>query len=141
VFNKILVPTDGSDNAMKAANLAVEFARGVQPAEVEIIYVYPPPIVSGEPWLSAETYRQLMDREAERLAAATLALFEDADLKAQVVYRSGDAGAEIAKYAEQEGFELIIMGTRGAGALSAWVIGSVVQKVVGRAPCPVLLVK
>ncbi|MEW6458304.1 MAG: universal stress protein [Bacillota bacterium] len=141
MFNKILVPTDGSDNAMKAATLAVDFARSFQPVEVEIVYVYPPTTVTHEAWFSAESYQEALNREAERITAATLALFENADLKAQVVYRGGDAGAEIARYAEEEGFDLIIMGTRGAGAFSAWVVGSVAQKVVSRAPCPVLLVK
>jgi nucleotide-binding universal stress UspA family protein len=141
VFNKILVPTDGSDNAMKAANLAVDFARGVQPVEVEIINVYPVITVNPEGFFSAESYQEMLDREAEKITATTLALFENADLKAQVVYRGGDAGAEIARYAEEEGFDLIIMGTRGAGAFSAWVVGSVAQKVVSRASCPVLLVK
>ncbi|MEW6540620.1 MAG: universal stress protein [Bacillota bacterium] len=141
MFNKILVPTDGSDNAMKAANLAVDFARGVQPVEVEIINVYPVITVNPEGFFSAESYQEMLDREAEKITATTLALFENADLKAQVVYRGGDAGAEIARYAEEEGFDLIIMGTRGAGAFSAWVVGSVAQKVVSRASCPVLLVK
>jgi nucleotide-binding universal stress UspA family protein len=47
----------------------------------------------------------------------------------------------IVRVAEDEQFDLIVMGTRGLGGAKAWLLGSVSQRVITEAPCPVLLVK
>jgi nucleotide-binding universal stress UspA family protein len=68
---KILVPTDGSQNAMKAVHKAVELAKHLPDAEVSIIYVYPPRSVAHAIWVSEEAYQEAFEREAKKTSAET----------------------------------------------------------------------
>jgi nucleotide-binding universal stress UspA family protein len=54
---------------------------------------------------------------------------------------SGDAANAILRMAEHESYDLIVMGTHGRTGLSHLVMGSVAEKVVARAPCPVLTIR
>lgn len=148
MFKKILVPTDGSDHALNAAKLAAEFVRQLAPqAEVDIIHIYlslPEQALRMEGLREVagllEGYHSAMQSEVMMVTVnRAMELFTEAKLKVRAVLKDGDAAAQIVKFAEEEGHDLIIMGTRGAGALGALLMGSVVQKVLHRAPCPVLL--
>jgi nucleotide-binding universal stress UspA family protein len=72
----------------------------------------------------------------ERVASATAR-----GLAARGVLRTGAAAAEIAKTATEEDAGLIVVGTHGRTGLNRLVIGSVAERVVRIAPCPVLTIK
>ncbi len=55
--------------------------------------------------------------------------------------REGNPAEEILRYAEEQGIDLILMGTHGLSGLGRWVYGSVADRVLRGAPCPVLLVR
>lgn len=150
MFKKILVPIDGSSHALNAARLAAEFVCQLAPqAEVDIIHVYmslPEQALRKQGLREVaglmENYHKAMQSEAMMVTVnEALGLFTDASIKARAVLKDGDAADEIIKNAVEEGHDLIIMGTRGAGALGALVMGSVAQKVLNQAPCPVLLTR
>ncbi len=151
MLRKILVPTDGSDNAQKAVEVAIDFTRNnADPGvEISVIYVFPEipprkffdvnwvPVVD----LTEEDYQKIFAHETQKHSEKAIEAFRTAGLEVQTIFPTGDPGAEIVKCAEEQSFDLIIMGTRGATGFNAWVPGSVAQKVISRAPCPVLLVR
>lgn len=63
------------------------------------------------------------------------------DIEAAFAHRVGHAAEEIAAFAEKEKFDLVVMGSRGQGALTNLVLGSVAMKVLARCAVPVLLVR
>jgi len=58
-----------------------------------------------------------------------------------VIRKSDEPADEIVKYAESEGIDLIVMGTHGRPGLAHLLMGSVAEKVVRTAPCPVLTLR
>lgn len=150
MFKKILVTTDGSIHALNAVKLAAEFVRQLTPeAEVDVLYVYlslPEQALRMQGLREVagllDDYHKTMQSEATMVIVNdALSLFAAANLKARAVLKDGEAAEQIIKFAEEEGHDIIIMGTRGAGSLSALVMGSVAQKVLNQAPCPVLLTR
>jgi len=141
MYKKILLPSDGSEYAMRAAEYAVAVARKHPEVQITIVYAYQlvPDLALDTPFTpSVITFA---DEQAQAILGKTLKVFEDAGVKAETVVRRGDPGREIAELAREGNFDHIIMGTRGAGALGGLIFGSVAQKVVQLAPCPVVLVK
>ncbi|MDI6709950.1 MAG: universal stress protein [Bacillota bacterium] len=141
MYKKILIPSDGSEYAMRAAEYALEVAKENPAVEITIVYAYQlvPDLALDTPF--TPSIITFADEQAQAILEKTAKVFEDAGIKAETVVRRGDPGREIAALAREGGYDHIIMGTRGAGALGGLIFGSVAQKVVQLAPCPVLLVK
>ncbi len=140
MYKKVLVPTDGSEHAVRAANYAVELARLKPGSEFTLILVHQPyaQLDIEAPFVA---YHEELERRGEEMMAKTAAVFEKAGIEVDRVFKWGDPGTEIAQFANNQGFDLIVMGTRGAGALTGLLLGSVARKVVHLAQCPVFLVK
>lgn len=141
MYKKILIPSDGSEYAIRAAEYALGVAKENPAVEITIVYAYQlvPDLALDTPF--TPSIITFADEQAQAILEKTAKVFEDAGIKAETVVRRGDPGREIAELAREGGFDHIIMGTRGAGALGGLIFGSVAQKVVQLAPCPVLLVK
>jgi len=140
-IRKILVPTDFSDAAGGALRIAIGMARTFQ-ASIELIHVtatvaiLPPPIdvvafAAMIPDLSQRVQDHL-DEEAKRVRAEGIAC--------ETGFAEGTPHAEIVRRAQDLGVDLIVMGTHGHGGLSHAVLGSVTERVLHRAHCPVLVV-
>lgn len=139
---KLLVPTDGSDNALRAVRHVVALAeRGVK-AEVVLLNVQPP-VMSGEvgqvaPIEIAEDKRAMAAGSAVAKARAAL----DAGGVPVTVHEAiGTAAKEIAAAAERYQCDGIVMGRRGLGTLASLLMGSVSEQVLRLARVPVTLVK
>ncbi len=136
----ILVPTDFSKHSQTALNYAVAFARkfGAQLHLMHILQdlaVFFPDAVSVVP---------PTDQLNTAVQAALERLVHENHLEAQnvqLVVRVGSPFHEIAEYARDTGIDLIVMGTHGRGGLMHLLMGSVAEKVVRKAPCPVLTVR
>jgi nucleotide-binding universal stress UspA family protein len=88
-----------------------------------------------------QNYLLDMKQEAER---ALDRLFPDAAQKGRKVvraFRTGSPYVEIVTYASENDIDLIILGTHGRGAIAHMLLGSIAEKVVRKAPCPVLTVR
>ncbi len=147
-FNRILVPVDFSAHSDLALRYATTLADRFG-ATVEVLHVVEDPFVSGA-W-SAET---LAPNIPELLAdLVTAARGKLADLKAAAINRgvhltttvmttvvTGQPADTICDYATT-GFDLIVMGTHGRRGLSHALMGSVAERVVRKASCPVLTVR
>jgi nucleotide-binding universal stress UspA family protein len=141
-FSKILVPLDFSEHSDRAVALAAELS-GRYAAPLTLLHVYelvpyalpesPALYAPPQPPLIPDFHPQLEQLRARALAAGA------ADVRS--VVREGFAAAQITELARDEHFDLIVMGTHGRKGLSHLFMGSVAEKVVRTAPCPVLTVR
>jgi nucleotide-binding universal stress UspA family protein len=141
MFKNILVPVDGSDHALHALDVACDLAQKYG-ATLRLVHAYPPIFIEG-----------MMGSDDIEAIIATRAKAGDAILQRAVEHIKGhvtDVTTElreapdaesILEEAETHHCDLIVMGTRGLGRLAGLLLGSVSQKVVQHAKCPVLLVR
>lgn len=140
-FQKILVPTDFSVHAERATLLAADLSRRYD-AELTLLYVHEPPAyelpeghVMNMPSQLDRTFAELNQRLAEVQQAARAAGATRVDTR----LLQGPIVREIVTFAG--GFDLLVMGTQGRTGLARLVLGSVAERVVQTAPCPVLVVR
>lgn len=140
---KILFPVDGSSASRNALRFALRhwaaLAGGESPT---ILFVDAPLLAGARRKLGAKAvarYHSENARAAFRAARAQLA--RGGVAAEERILAAASPGAEIARFAEQGGFELIVMGSRGQGAFGTFLLGSVANKVLARCRVPVLLVR
>lgn len=143
VFYRIVVPTDFSACAEDAWALAQRLA-GAFSAELVVLHVLsdPPPHEEGPFNLAeAESVYEGGKRWVEEQLAAWAATAKEKGLQARVVLRVGDPDREVVTLATDERADLVVMGTHGRGGIDRALLGSVADRVVRTAPCPVLTVR
>ena len=140
MFKNILLAVDGSDHALHAARTAAELARSMKSESLRIVVAFAPvPPYLGEPNLQHAINARLQQAEDILQNAVTAVGTIPAEVQTEVL--EGDPAEAIIKVAVTCGNDLIVMGSRGLGSLAGLVLGSTSQKVVGHAPCPVLIVR
>jgi nucleotide-binding universal stress UspA family protein len=134
---KVLFPTDFSHTSDAALALATSQARE-RGATLLIVHVEEPPSAYG----GGEMYYGIPDPAIDDLKRM-LSDVQPTDPAVRFEHRliTGDPAAAIARLAEDEHVELIVMGTHGRTGLLRLLMGSVAESVVRRAPCPVLTLK
>jgi len=141
-FRKILVPIDFSDHSSAALDLALDLARSYG-ATLHLLHCYPidPGAISPYGIVIPEGF----DRDVREAAGRELARWADKAAAANVAveqHLSSMFPAEvIARTAEEIGADLIVMGTRGLSGLKHVLLGSIAERVLRLAPCPVMTVK
>lgn len=134
--SSILVPTDGSDGARVAAEHAFALAAAVG-ASVRLVHVIDVAALGGE-FDTGQIYREF-ERMGERSVEDLEAAAEDAGLAdVDSALLTGRPARSIVEDAEEQGVDLIALGTRGASGLDRYLLGSVAEKVVRAADVPVL---
>ncbi len=139
MFKDILLAFDGSEHAIKAAQLAGDMARENE-AELRIVVVYAElPAYLGEPDFQQIVSARL--QHAEETLERALAEVGDTPRRVKTEILEGPPAEAILDVAKTRQNDIVMMGTRGLGRLSGLLLGSVSQKVVAHAPCPVLLAR
>lgn len=137
---KVLVPTDGSDSAMKAVNKALEMAEkeGVEVTLMAVAYNVSIDLVE-----FPGAILEKLDDIARAALNKAKEVFDKKGITVNIVLERGLMPANnIIKRASEDKFDLIIMGHRGTGEfLPGGGIGSTAAKVVSYAPCSVLVVR
>jgi nucleotide-binding universal stress UspA family protein len=143
----ILVPTDFSETAHAALAYAKMLAD-VFGSTLHVVHVAQDPLTSAplmEPSpAAAELLSQVRDeieRDAKRRLNSQLTEPEQKKFRARTDLRWGAAAVEIEDYARRHEIDLIVMGTHGRGMVAGVLLGSVADKLLRRAPCPVLVVR
>jgi nucleotide-binding universal stress UspA family protein len=139
----ILVPLDFSAHSDHALDVALDWARALEAGRVVLVHVHQPLHIPTPLPGSGPTAPELEARimEDARLAIAERARrVEEAGLTVECEVTLGDPSEEICKAAKARAADLIVMGTRGRTGLAHLLLGSVAQRTLGRAPCPVLTV-
>jgi universal stress protein A len=138
-INTILVPTDFSDASIAAQRYAAGLAEAFG-SRVHLLHVVQDPYV--QPW-AAEAFgvslAGVLERWEDDARAQLQQLAGDAPI--ECVTRVGHPFVEILSYAAEHRIDLIVMGTHGRGPVAHMLLGSVAERVVRKAPCPVLTVR
>ncbi len=139
---KILLATDGSEEAELAARTAVDLA-GKTSSELHVVYVHtlPPETLHAPPSLDTEAWEEFERRGRARLDELVGRLEASEGTVAGAHFRIGSPAAEIVAQAEELGAGLVVLGSRGLGAMRRALMGSVSDSVVRHAPCPALVVR
>jgi len=142
-FEKILWPTDFSEQARRALPWVNGMARRFA-ARVKVVHVVSPTValvsMTGHAATVTSTYLNEMRQHATARIESICRQDIASDIDTTTAVLTGSPAREIASCAEQDGIDLIIMATHGETGLMRLVTGSVAEKVVRFAPCPVLSV-
>ena len=146
-YKKILVPYDGSEHAKKALLQAVDIAGAGEDTKLYIASVCNmvsamsnfDQVSIAEGCLTTSLSEDLEEQCKSDLKEASSMV--PAGVAHEEVYEVGSPGPVLLNMAEEEGCDLIVMGSRGLGPLKGIFMGSVSSYLVSRSKCPVLIVK
>ena len=142
-FTKILVPVDFSSHSQNAVRVAADLAKRCD-ASLTLVHVYQTVSFALPDAIAFYTPTQLAEILSE-LDALLRAAKRDAELtgvsRVETALLQGAVATEIVEYAQKEGCDLIVMGTHGRTGVSHAIMGSVAERVVRVAPCPVLTLR
>lgn len=140
-IKKILVPTDGSDSSMRAADFALKLAKHFM-SEIIGIYVIDRIILEEISKVhERHEVEEEIKRKAERCLNYIVKSAEREGLKASSILVEGQPHDQIVRHAESLGADIIIMGSKGRRGTNRILIGSVAERVIEYAPCPVLVMR
>lgn len=148
-MKKILIPVDGSPTSVKAAEKAAALGKLID-GELIFITVINMPSEEKYAYFGMNVEQQFITNKKEMIAK----LIQEETKMLKIVVRNLDTGnlkitqkvlvgrtaAEIIKFAEEEKIDYIFMGRRGFSSVERFFVGSVAQKVISAAPCPVIVV-
>lgn len=145
---KVLVATDGSQTSKKALEYVIKITEALQ-ADVTVISVAQKiPILKGHEGISStdvagfeENIKQGMEGMAKEALAVAEKMFQEKRLSVTTRLETGDAANVISDVAEKDGFDHVVIGSRGLGGIKGMVLGSVSNKVVNRVKTNVTVVK
>jgi nucleotide-binding universal stress UspA family protein len=144
---KILLATDASKNATKAAQMASDIAN-VSDSELHVLHIgnmkdfHVAPSAEQDFAHRTGSLGEIREKAEKTLDEAVKQVEQVGGTVAQSHLRMGDPDEEILKFCEeQDGFGLIVMGSRGLGPIKRRLIGSVSESVVRHAQCPVLVAR
>ncbi|MBU0486019.1 MAG: universal stress protein [Proteobacteria bacterium] len=141
-IKKILVPVDFSENSQKLVKSAIYVAKKFEAEMVVAFVVQSFDNYSGffVPHMPLAQFEEEMVQSAEK----KMENFIEENMKGSGLYKSavlsGDVAEEIVQFAGQEKIDLIVMGTHGYKGVEKVLFGSVAEKVVKLAPCPVMTI-
>lgn len=142
MFTKILLASDGSECALKAAGVAAALAQKFG-AHLTIVNVF-------EPYQSVGPYGEVIFGEMDNKFIAEMQgraisqaghVVDESDVPYQCREVIGHPAVQIVQMAEEEGCDLIVLGSRGLSGFKSFLLGSVSDHVTHHAHCPVLIVK
>ncbi len=143
-LKRILLATDFSDCSEHALRYACEFAEAFG-AELHLVYVNEPPAAAYSEFGVGFVGVDGLEEDIKRSAAAKLDGLPDEKWQDKLtVSRAvlfGTPFIEIVRYARENDIDLIVLGTHGRGAIAHMLMGSTAEKVVRKAPCPVMTVR
>ena len=141
-FQRILLATDFSETAAAATDLALVIARTFH-ASLDVLHVLEtdiPNMTDGVVYIPPNYYKEVEKQAAEKLEGVIPRADRDT-LSVTLAMREGAPFVEIIRYAREQQMDLIVLGTHGRGAIAHVIMGSVAERVVRKATCPVLTVR
>jgi nucleotide-binding universal stress UspA family protein len=142
-WKKILCPVDFSDASRDALRVACELARRFD-GEVTVFHAYPLPgytLPEGTVLPATAMLQELASQTDELLAKWKAEALADGAPRVSTAKAVGEPASEIVAAAEDGKFDAIVVGTHGRTGLTHVLLGSVAERVVRRAPMPVVTVR
>ncbi len=145
MYNKILVPLDGSDRATKALSHTVELAKKLG-ARMTLMHVVPclPPYVNTAVDRLGHAQQAIIDelmRNGKEMLEQYVSSISDKTIQFDTFIVMGQPADEILEKARAENYDLIVVGSRGLGEIKSYIMGSVSNRVSRHASCPVLIIR
>ncbi|MCA6607735.1 universal stress protein [Bacillus safensis] len=139
MYKKILLAVDGSVHSERSTDHAIQLGKLMTDTEVEIIYILDYAKSKSEVLHSgsAEALEQARRQKLKKIEEK----FKTEEFPYKLTMKHGDPGPTIVSYANDNHFDLVIIGSRGLNSFQEMVLGSVSHKVAKRVDCPVLIVK
>lgn len=139
-FKKILLPFDGSDHSVNAANYTLNLAR-LYKAHVTIVNCYEWSGIFPEvPETLIEELKTRRMNEAEEVLNRAAEIFEDQGVEFTLDAIAGRPGDILVDLSKSKEYDLIIMGSHGHSDIAGLFLGSVTHKVLNTIYCPVMIV-
>lgn len=143
-IRRIVHPTDFSPASSPAFRKALELAKD-NGATLLIVHVLPTLPMVGDAYMAATAYDEMFRahrRQAEQRMARVVKRARAAKVRATgTIIDVGTAAERIVAFAKRQRADLIVMGTQGLGLLARALLGSVAQRVVSHAHCPVMTIR
>jgi nucleotide-binding universal stress UspA family protein len=143
-ITKILIPTDGSDSSMRAAEYGINVAKMLD-AQIMVVYVIDSVVLDeARPVFKVgerEDVELKLKQAGQRYINYVLGLAEKQGVKAASSISKGRPFDVIVHLAEDSNVNLLVMGTHGRRGSNRILIGNVAERVIEYSPCPVLVVK
>ena len=139
-IGKILVPIDFSEHSQKALRYALAFAKQFE-AEVTLVHIVEQMVYPGDWMYPPLTVSDFATEKRDQMIARLRALDAGSGVKTHHMVRLGRAWQEVTEIAREQKSDLIILATHGYTGLKHVLLGSVAEKIVRHAPCPVLSVR
>ena len=137
MYQEILVPLDGSSAAEEAIPYALELCR-LSGGTLALVRIVPHSMTAAELW---QLRQRQLEAEAELYLAEVASRLDIAADRLQYTVISGDVGQSLLTLIHQGAFDVLVMATRDRRDPVRWVLGSIADYLVQRAPIPVLLVR
>ncbi len=142
IWKRICCAVDFSEPSWVAMEQAADLAGGLRAGLTLVHVLVPAATAPTDVLVAVPTIEEAETRRAEETLEVWRA---DAESRGAVPVRArvllGDPAAELARFVEEEGCDLLVVGTHGRTGLSRLVLGSVAERVLRRAPVPVLVVR
>lgn len=138
----ILIPVDGSDNALRAVDYAIAHRAAFEPIKISLLNVQPP-IISGtvRMFIDKATIDNYYAEEGDAALHSASVRLEEAGISFVQEIDIGNVAESIADYAADHKCDQIVIGSRGMGSTKSWLLGSATTKVLHLAEVPVTVVK
>lgn len=137
----ILIPVDGSAYAKQATLAAIALGQQLKHCQLHVLTVVTPLTEHMSKYLTASKIAAFYEEERTHAMQDITPLLQDSGLDYEVVWKAGAVASCIVDYAKENNIDHIVMGTRGLGAVSAMLLGSVANTVLGLTTIPVTFVK
>jgi nucleotide-binding universal stress UspA family protein len=140
---KLLVATDGSENALRAVEYAIEMlGKMKESGSVTLISVHDDTALRhAQRFVGKEVVDDYLRELSDTDLAEARKLLEKSGIRHDNVIRTGHVASEVVKSATDGGFDMIVLGSKGRSALKDLVIGSVAKRIIEMSATPVLLVR
>lgn len=142
-LSKILVAYDGSQAGASALDLAADIAGTNPTVKVDIVNVVAIPLLTDEQLISFASVLELMERDAKELLGKAVDHLDEIGFENEVetfMLNGTDPAIEISKLAEQDSYDMVVIGSRGLGGIKGY-LGSVGHKLLSICGKPVLVAK
>lgn len=139
-IKRILVPVDFSEHSQNAVRYAVGFAKQFR-ADLILVHIVEQMVYPGDWMYPPLAVSDFATEKREQITERLKQLGSEAGVKAKSIVRLGRAWQEVTEIAKEEKADLLVIATHGYTGLKHVLLGSVAEKIVRHAHCPVLTVR
>jgi nucleotide-binding universal stress UspA family protein len=140
MYDRILLPTDGSQGTDRAVDEAIGLAAETG-AELHVLFVVDAANVPYAPEMTDERLETQLRGIGEEAIESIRERAETEGVAVREAIENGTPHREVLSYVDREGVDLVVMGTHGRSGLDKYLLGSVTERVVRSADVPVLTVR